>query len=110
MPCEAWLLYDFFSIPQLELGSPCLEDIDRGDAVGVQDHRQIDQGTVVSDMMAAVSSIPVYVNLSHYFIIVAPPAYHPNTKEFAILLLGPDAAGAESRSGATCCERIARSP
>ena len=79
---EAWLWYDFFSIPQVELGSPCLEDVALGDAVGIQDHRQTGEGSVMSDMIAAVSSIPVYVNLSHYFIIVAPPAYHSNTKEF----------------------------
>merc|ERR1719394_1428831 len=34
---------------------------------------------VVADMRAAVSSIPVYVGLSRYFLVLAPPMSHRDT-------------------------------
>lgn len=79
---EAFVWYDYFCIPQVFPDSPSLESIERRTAVGIKDTR-VDSGadTVAADMAAAVLSIPIYVGLSQYFLVVAPPLYHYNTKQ-----------------------------
>lgn len=93
---EAFVWYDYFSIPQVDLDVPSSEDTEQGTVLGVQDHRsrawtavgiqpqdrrqQADDEEVLKDMVAAVSSIPVYVSLSHVFLVVAPPLHHRSTK------------------------------
>ena len=57
---EMWIWYDFFSIPQIG-----------ADDLGTEEQ--------VTNLMAAVRSIPAYIETASYFFVVAPLAKHKNS-------------------------------